>query len=212
MRAFTIIIFLAPILLMAQPFQGQKFVGGSLSFKMQSSGDNFKSTFFSIDPVIGKMISNRFAVGAILGMEQRRSVRERTIIINFLTREEVMEDQIITNTGLKIEPFVSWYFRITGKWHFNLFAGLGAKATRFKIDHYRRATSMSEEYQVSLSILPSVYYFLSDKIALNASFGGLEYRRQFEEGQDSFNDLRLSLSSNFAIGVRYFWGKSLEKD
>lgn len=212
MRAFTIIIFLAPILLMAQPFQGQKFVGGALSFKMQSSNDNFKSTSFSIDPVIGKMISDRFAVGMILGMEHSRSVRERTIT-DFFTGDETIENQIITKTSLKMEPFVSWYFQVTGKWHLNLFAGLGAKATRFKIDHYRPGdASMSEEYQVSLSILPSVYYFLSDKIALNASFGGLEYRRLFEEGQDSFNDLRLSLSSNFAIGVRYFWGKSLEKD
>ena len=215
MRAFTLLVFLLPVLLMAQPFQGQKFVGGSLNFNAQSSDDNSKSFSFSIDPDIGKMISNRFAIGVTLGVSYKQSKSE--LIFTLPTNgERIVSERFFSEVSLKLEPFVSWYFPIHEKWRFNILAGVGGEASRFKTDISSSITTTTpiirEEYQLSLRISPSIYYFISDKIAFNASFGRLEYRRQFEERQDDFSDLRLSLSSNLAIGVRYFWGKPLEKD
>ncbi len=210
MRTFTFLILLFPIVLLAQPFQGQKFVGGSLALRFQSSDNASKNVFFGIDPIIGKMKSDRFAIGLALGFAHKYDKME-VISNNPLTGEIIVVKNINFETSLKIEPFVCWYIPIKEKWQFNVLAGIGVKAIRYRADFFS-TSSIHEQYQFSMRILPAIYYFLSDKIAFNASFGGLEYKRINDNRlrQNGSSNLSLSLSSSFSIGVRYFWNKSLE--
>jgi len=211
MRVFTFFILLFPIVLLAQPFQGQKFVGGSLKLRLQSSDDASKGGSFAIDPVIGKMRSDRFAIGLALGIAYKYDETQQTTF-NPVTGITPFKN-INSELGLKIEPFVSWYIPIKERWRFNLLAGIGAKGIRYRTDFFS-AASNHERYELSMRISPAIYYFLSDKIAFNAFFGKLEYKRinDNRSGRKDFSSLNLSLRSDFSIGVRYFWGKSLENN
>lgn len=210
MRVFIFLI-LFPFFLTAQPFQGQKFIGGSVQFSAVSNKEEgIRASSFSISPSIGGMLSDRFAIGLSFGYGYRQTAGGSVSVIDPLTGFFTRVTTKTHRTNLSVKPYVFWVFPISEKLSFNLFTSIGAGVSKTQFDE---APSNDEEsYYLTANASPALYYFIHDHFALTGAFGGLSFHRTFDDETGDVNSLSFSLLSNFSLGARYFWGSQKEND
>ncbi|PKB42935.1 outer membrane protein with beta-barrel domain [Cellulophaga sp. RHA19] len=173
-------------------------IGGGLNigssrtenFQVNQDDNTYSKGFsFGFTPKIGYTIANDLTVGLGIGMDYAKS-------------EENYNDEESTNKSLGyiINPFIRKNFG-AGK---NLSLFLQAEG-RYSL--YERKDSNSDSYEdpqkkIFIGLRPGLNYFLSNKIALEATIGSLGYNySSYKYRIDSFITKRESNTFNFDLST-----------
>jgi len=188
--------------LQAQPSAGNLFVGGSVGFstsidKTKSGGTTHKDATtlnITVLPMAGYFLSDRIAVGARLGVDAEITKRP----------DNVLEKS--TNTSFVINPFGRYYL-ISDK------GGLFAEASVMVApgstkNHFENTTTKSNTMFFSVGVAPGVYYYITEKLALEAKFGWLGFETNVSESGNDVKDINnffgLDISPDqFSFGLTY---------
>ena len=195
----TLLLFL-PFFIQAQSEAGQKFIEGSVRFsKSDEIFDEYKG--FYVAPSLGYMLSSRFATG--ISFSYGYSAYDRLLPSTGII--EIKEQT--TRSNLSLSPFVSWFKPLTDKMELSLTTSMGFGTSRSIITSIR-SRSVIKHTVFSINIRPTFYYYLSKKIGISISFGGLgysKYKTTIAGLTENTNTFNLHLRDAPFFGVRYIW-------
>jgi opacity protein-like surface antigen len=193
----------------AQYSAGSLSLGGSFQLWSQNpkteytdrTVDGTKTTSFTILPSIEYFFADQFSVGAGIGYDL---TSEKTVTTNTTTTDK---------TGIfYFSPFVRKYFKVGDRFCFygqgGLSFGTGNETNEFTSGN----TTVSTKYAISsfsIGINPGISFLVSDKVALESSFGFLGYEGTSREvsGNEKrkTSDYGLKLNpSTISLGIRFF--------
>ena len=164
--------------------QGDIFLSGSVGFGNETTGD-VKANKFMIAPKAGFFVSDNIAVGAKLGYTSWKADVDGTD-----TRDEN-----------QFSGGVFGRYYMTPSNQFSLFAELGVDYTS---SDNKLADVKSDGF--STGFAPGISYFVSDKFAIEASFGILGYSTEKADfdGAESTDNFDFGLNfSNINFGIVY---------
>ncbi len=188
--------------LQAQPSAGNLFVGGSVGFsisidKTKSGGTTHKDETthnITLLPMAGYFLSDRIAMGARLGIDAEITKAP----------DNVLEKSTVTS--FVINPFGRYYL-ISGT------GGLFAEASVVvapgsEKDHFEDETNTYNTMFFSVGLAPGVYYYISEKLALEAKFGWFGFETSADETGTNTKDINnffgLDISPDqFSFGLTY---------
>lgn len=171
--------------------EGDLFMSGSFGYSSTKTGD-VKSNEFSIAPRVGYFVTNNIAVGGQLGYVSGTD-----------TEVDGMGGTFDVDTNVfTVGAFGRYYF--TPARNFSFFGHLGfdyatAKTETEGVDGEVKA----DGFQIALA--PGISYFVSEHIALEATFGNLGYNTYEVDGaEDSTDSFELSADlTNITFGILY---------
>lgn len=170
--------------------KGDVFISGALGFGSTKTGDS-KATGFEVAPSVGYFVTENIAVGVRLGFAS-----DKTDVVDPIVGE-------LKQTTISAGAFGRYYFTPASKFSFFGELGLGYRNTKSELGPGEIKTN-----GFAVQVAPGVSYFLSNNIALEASFGILGYssdKPDFDgaDKTDSFafgldtRDIRLGLVYKF---------------
>ena len=168
--------------------QGDVFATGTIAFVSESTGD-VKDNGFTFSPKAGYFVSENIAVGVALGYTT--------------TNSEVPNVEDYKTNMFEAGVFGRYYF--TPASQFSFFGELGVNFESSK-EEQGNAEAKANGFNVGLA--PGISYFVSNCLALEASFGVLGYRTNEPdvdnaESTDTFA-VGLNLSDiNFGITYKF---------
>lgn len=203
----TILLTLSVMLcfsLMAQPKPNSFFAGGSFRFyteKDKSKGggltiENYNRTSFNINPAAGYFLSDKFAVGARLGLGAQTSKYPNN---TYNTKQ--------TQSQFSFAPFARYYF-INQK--FGVF-GEGSMGIGFGKNKSFYTTSPTDETKtsyLSLGVSPGIYYSVSDHLMIESTIGWFGFSSQKYKYSDDTSDIYNDFSFDFStteISLGFSW-------
>jgi len=174
---------LTGISLMAQPTTGKVFIGGDLLFAKGTEKEKVGNTTsvtqevtqVQILPMAGYFISDKFAIGAQLGL----SANVMKAPDGYATKR--------TYTGIVFSPFARYYL-ISGT------AGLFAEGyLGLENGNYKYVTTLGD-YKTKYNLFETgvavgAYYYISPKLALECKFGRLGYSSETETDENDDKDI-----------------------
>lgn len=162
--------------------QGDVFITGSVGFGSEKTGD-FKTNTFNISPKAGYFVTNNIALGVQLGYT---TVKD--------TEDTPLGETEEKTTDLQIGAFGRYYF--TPARNFSFFGQLSAGYLSSKTETSPGGGEVKSD-GVNVALAPGISYFVSDHIALEATFGILGYRttKPDFDGAES--------TDNFDFGVNF---------
>jgi outer membrane protein len=131
--------------------EGDLFISGSVGYSSESTGD-VKSNQFEIIPRLGYFVSENIALGLQLGYQS--------------SKDETPTGDTEANT-FTVGAFGRYYFMPASQ--FSLFGQLGIDYISTDYDAYK-------ESGFGVALAPGISYFVSNNIALEATFGILGYK------------------------------------
>lgn len=189
--------------------QGAISIGGKFNLWFSSpktvsnsqSVDGIKTTNFTLLPSIDYFINEQVSLGLGIGYD--------------LTRNKDVNGNTTTTEKwgtFYFEPYARKYFKLGD--HLDLFgeAGIYLGMGNHTIDVTNGTTTVSNKYAYStysFGISPGISFHVSDKLALESTFGFLGYEGSSTEVssnvKDKTNDFGLQLNaSTLTFGIRYF--------
>lgn len=161
--------------------QGDVFITGSVGFGSEKTGD-VKTSNFNLSPKAGYFVTNNIALGVQLGYTTQKE-----------TTETPLGDVEDKASSLEIGAFGRYYF--TPARNFSFFGQLSAGYVSSKVEPDGGPEAKEDGFNVALA--PGISYFVSDHIALEATFGILGYRttKPDFDGAES--------TDNFDFGVNF---------
>ncbi len=207
----------------AQLSKGNLLVTGAFSVGSTSeentvagkTTDGPSTSNFSIIPNVSYFLSDRFAVGLELGYSRLSSE------VVDVTSSGTITTKTVTG-GLGLSPFVRYYIPLGQKFYFYGQGGFGF--TSGKIENtittfssfFNRTTEVKTESDLSafnVGFRPGVTYFFTDRFALDASFGLLNFSNsttklgnsETKNSELNFNIIPSSLT--FGLSYRFGAGK-----
>ena len=187
----------------AQPTAGTIFVGGDIGLSVgkdktkndNTTTTNYKKTDYSFLPQAGYFIDDILAVGARVGMSG-----------NVYKYEGNYSYDKVSSSYFVLNPFARYYI-------INQKGGLFAEADMsFEFGTsktvYNDNTDEDNSTNIFLGMKPGVYYYISDRIVLQAFYGWFGYQslinKEDNDTKDINNTFGFDLSSNsFAFGFVY---------
>lgn len=166
------------------------FASGTFGYSSEKTGD-VKTTEFQIVPRVGFFVSDNFAIGAQLG---------------YVSSEFPLETDFgvvdVKASGFEAGAFARYYSTPANA--FSFFGQLSASYASVNTEADGGGEFKTNGFGFELA--PGISYFVSDHIALEATFGKLGYstvKPDFDgaESTDTF-DLSLNLS-NVTFGIAY---------
>jgi hypothetical protein len=186
----------------AQPVAGKFFVGGSFNLAASTDKSKIGGTTvvddkifrFDLSPRLGYFISDRLAAGIGLGFSSS------------VTQFPDDNPDKRTSASFYFEPFVRYYL-IAGK------AGLFAEASvstyvgKDKI-FFDTTTDEWNSFGIFAGVSPGVYYFISEKLAIEAWIGWIGIETDVDKYSDDDKDIstefQMSLyPSNISLGLKF---------
>ena len=166
--------------------KGDIFVTGSLSFGSESTGD-IKENSFGFSPKAAYFVTENIAVGVALGYTS--------------SKDEAPGVEDIEINMLEAGVFGRYY--LTPAKQFSIFGELGAN---YQTSTWEQGPAELDTDGFNIGFAPGISYFVSDCIALEASFGVLKYATSEpdvagSESTDTF-DFGLNLS-DISFGMVY---------
>ncbi|HJZ39701.1 MAG TPA: hypothetical protein VJ203_04995 [Bacteroidales bacterium] len=199
---FVIIMLAAGLYAGAQPVAGKFFVGGSLNIwastdKSKVDGITFtdeKSFNFDFNPRLGYFVSDRIAAGIGLGFS------------NSVTKFPDDIPDKSTSSRFYFEPFLRYYL-ISGKAGIFAEASVGTYVGKNKL-YYDTTTDEWNNLGIFAGVSPGVYYFITEKLALEAWIGwiGIEtdVDKFSDDDKDIYTEFQMSLyPSNISLGLKF---------
>ena len=167
--------------------QAQVLVGGTVSFDKSSSenttdqsgtsttvdGPTYSS--FEVSPFAGVFISENFLVGLGLGYSSDVSKQKDVPIGDF---GATLDEYKVTSTMMSIMPMCRYYYMPTQKAGLFLEGSVGLGFGKDKEESTMGSTTTTQESDVSgfsVNIIPGIVIYVTDYLALEANFGGLQY-------------------------------------
>lgn len=188
----------------AQGHKGLKELGGSLRYASSNQdewvyhyGSNIevKSQVFEIQPKIGWFINESSVVGIGLGYE--------------FEKQSYGKDSETKSNNFLISPYYRNYQNIAGSFYYTT-------TVSFSVGFGNATTSGDAKFKgfgYELLVAPGINYFISEKWAVKANFGGLYYQKNEinseEEGDDANHKssgfgIDLSMDS-FSLGASFYF-------
>lgn len=220
----TICLSIISFTSIAQLQKGAILAGGGITYMGRNASDNIsvqpgpyqndlKSTFLSIRPSIGFLISESTLFGIALNYEYQSTVNELVLNGNSL------DPRIQKSSIILINPNLTKFIQLSDKFYFttsvNLLAGLG----KGSLGENNRETNILD---LRINVTPGLTYFISNKWAIQGSIGELFYNYKREkiladinqaEGEKN-GDHRYGLSAQvntFRVGFRYYLNNDSEE-
>ncbi|GAA4883030.1 hypothetical protein GCM10023311_01430 [Flaviramulus aquimarinus] len=162
--------------------QGNIYASGSLNFNSSKTGD-FKDNSFNFIPCVGFFVSDNVAVGAQLGIGSSKSENGSSTISEFST--------------FAVGAYAKYYFTPAEQFSFFGRFGVNYESAKNKISDVK-----ADGFAFELN--PGLNYFLSECIAIHATFGALGYSsfKQDTPGAESTNNFGLNLDlKDIGFGV-----------
>jgi hypothetical protein len=211
-----IIVSLVCFKSIGQHSQGSISVGGTfmLSSSKETNENNNTSTDgpktinFKIVPSVEYFMSDKFSVGLGLGFSTQRVKRN-----NYPEGSIVYDEYVVSHPRFVLNPFARMYFplgdrvNLFGEGFINFETG---KDKYEYTDNNRTDTYKFKASDFSIGITPGIQFMVSQKIALEATFGFVGYQSSYNEwGTNSSTKnggfgLNLDPSSFLNFGFRYF--------
>lgn len=173
---------------------GDMFISGAIGFGSEKEGDN-KVTQFELSPKAAYFVTNNIAVGLQIGFTSRKAE----------------DSNGITTTETKTNTFGAGAFGryyLTPANRFSFFGQVGLGFTTSKTEYDTPGTPEDKDNGFNIGVAPGISYFVSDNLALEATFGILGYnttKPDFDgaESTDQFN-IGLNMSDiNFGIVYKF---------
>lgn len=191
------LVFSSLLLFATTGLFAQIFVGGSMGFNTtggkiengNTSVDKVTQTSFSLAPKAGVFLSEKFAVGAMLGFNLQN---EKT---------PGNPDEIDRTTTIGLTPFTRYYAFTLNKLSIFAQGNLGFSYGVQKHKEGSTTTTGPKTTTIGLSAFPGISYKLSDKVDLEAVIGGF-----------NFNFNRVSVKNNNTTNItnNFGFGASLD--
>ncbi|RYJ45747.1 porin family protein [Flavobacterium beibuense] len=165
---------------------GDLFISGTVGFSNESTGD-VKSNGFTVSPRLGYFVSENIAVGVSLGYTSTTDKAPNT------------EDE--TLSMLEVGAFGRYYFTPANK--FSLFGQLGVA---YASNKWEQGDLEAKSNGFNIGLAPGINYFVSDHLALEATFGILGYStdKPDTDGAESTDTFEFGVDmSNINFGIVY---------
>jgi len=202
---FTVSVFLC-LSLMAQPKPNSFFAGGS--FRLYTEKDKNKDggtttedlsrTSFNIYPDAGYFLSDKFAVGAEIGLGTQTAKNPNS---TYNTKQ--------SQTRFNFTPYARYYF-INQK--FGLFAewSMGIAFGNIKEYYTTAPTDKTKTTNFSLGVSPGMYYSVSDHLMLESTIGWFGFSsvryKYSDSSSDIYNEFDMDLSStDISLGLTWIF-------
>ena len=168
----------------AQFTKGDKFTSSSLGYSSTTQGDE-KSSAFSLAPSVGLFVTNNLSLGLEFGIGSNSS--------------ELASVKSVDESSFSFGAHANYYFTPTEK--FSFFANMG-------VDYMSMNDKIAKETisGFGLSVVPSVSYFLNNRLAMQASYGSIGYHTMKSDAAESksVNNLGVNLDmSSIGFGLTY---------
>jgi hypothetical protein len=208
----------------SQTEKGKMFIGGQFSLGGSTNSgldslttNNSNVVTFSISPNLGYFIKDNLAIGVSLNLGNTGETQ------NYQNSQNIPPYKTTYNynyTSYGIGLFVRQYYNITGNFRFYLNGGINysyqtTKLTNTYTDPYANDPTIQENHanNFSINITPGLVYFITPKIGIQTTFGGLNYSYSIStipnvsydnHSYSSNYGLNLNISS-FALGLNYYF-------
>jgi len=184
----------------AQPVSGKLILGGNFSFSFEHYGEDnqSKSNSFEINPNIGFFITEKTAIGVRAGY----SMTKDEYANSFYDSEKV--------SAFGLSPYFRYYIKPNKGGIFlqsSLQLYFGKEKTSY-YDEYEMQDVVEESNftLMNIGVSPGVYYYITEKIAIEATFGRLSYQfvttKDEDDNKNKQNYFGLSLNpQSISFGV-----------
>ena len=178
-------------------------IGGSSTFMLSSSpsASNLLKTTFSINPEIGKFVSEKWYIGGGLGYTfQKQRVLQ--------TLDETLTSHSNTFSG----NFVATrYYPLSEKFYFTMEYGLAGSFSLFQnqlLPDSLVSANINKSVGLSIGASPGFAYFITNKWMLFTRLGRISYTfLKTLEFDNATHSLGYGFQGNsFGLGVRYVFG------
>ena len=168
----------------AQFTKGDKFTSTSFGYSSTTQGDA-KSSTFNLAPSVGYFVSNNWSLGLEVGIGSNSS--------------ELASVKSVDESSFAFGAHANYFFTPAEK--FSFFANIG-------FDYMSMNDKIAKETisGFGISVVPSVNYFLSNRLAMQASYGSLGYATMKSDatGAEAVNNLGINLDmSSIGFGLTY---------
>lgn len=196
-KLIVTLMVVLPMMALAQVQQGRSFLSGGIGFNANSPANpqpggvkNF--SHFDINAKYGFMIGDTWAIG---------------ISPSYSTQmQKYTDNSKNVSNDFAIGPFVRKYFPLGEKFYFHLDAsytyerlgGYAQPATGSKVDAPKQTSNV-------IAIIPGASYFITDRVALQATLGRLAYSKfKSDTNQTSGVDLNFGFTT-FTFGAAIYF-------
>lgn len=204
-KIFAIAAFMLTISTM---LSAQVFVSGAFNLSTTSnketmgsvSVDGDKSLEFNFMPKAGYFINDDFAVGLGFGFGTSKTTSPKEITYSG-------EEEITKTNSWAIAPFARYYFARTGELSFFGEAAFGFGGGKSEYSEGGVTEDGPKFSMIGFGIAPAISYNLSDKFAIEASFGNLgysSYTTEETEGEDVYKQTVSGIDFSFDLTSLYF--------
>lgn len=190
--------------LMAQPKPNSFFAGGSIRFysekdKSNDGGtttENYNRTILNFYPEAGYFLSDKFAVGAEIGLRTQTANYPHS---TYNTKQ--------TQNEFSFTPFARYYF-INQKFGLFCEGSMGIALGKNKSFYTTSPTFESKTTNFSLGVSPGIYYSVTDHLMLESTIGWVgfssEKYKYSDNSTDTYNDFSLDFSTS-EIYLGFTW-------
>ncbi|MHC1707369.1 MAG: outer membrane beta-barrel protein [Bacteroidales bacterium] len=196
-------LFLSTVYVYSQTGQGTMYLGGSFNLGFGSekikvgsnSTDGPKSFNFGINPSAGYFISDNFMIGLGIGYDME-SVKEEG---NGFGPDETK----LTVSAFNIGPYVRYYMMPVKNAGVFVQGGIGMGFGKTKEEETDGGTTTTEEIKMSafvVGITPGIVFFVGEKVAFEATFGGLNFVSATNKQDDGDDEVKQT-TSNFNLDI-----------
>ncbi len=168
----------------AQFAKGNIYASGSVGYSSSSQGD-LKASTMSVSPGVGYFLTNNLSLGLELGVGSE-SVENASVKTDNLS-------------SMSAGVHARYYFTPANKFSFFGNLGVDYMSLNDKIDKVKTTG-------FGLSVSPAISYFLSDKLAMEASFGSIGYSTMKTDvtGAKAMNTMNVNFDlSSISYGLIY---------
>jgi len=175
---------------------------GSQDFSNETNQDVTKNTLFRIQPKFGYFAGNNIEIGIALDYSQSNT--------NNLVQTQPVTEQDNIRSTFGIIPYIRGYKSINKNLLLFIQGQAGYSTSKAELEFNSRSTSTFTINTFELGIKPGITYFISKRMALETSLGGMSYansNQDFESRNDdnTFNESKSSSNSfNFSINPSDF--------
>jgi hypothetical protein len=205
MRIILLTTFLLiPLLTNAQFIKGDKFVGGTFRLSSQTpinsnGGTTYEVNTFYINPLIGFLVSEKFAIGGQIGYSY----------YNTKYNKNQPSSSEYNSSGFSLGLIAKRYFDISDKFLFSINGVLD-----FNRGTEKSTTNTTEDktqsYQLGATIQPSFTFFPSPKWGFEASIGALSYNYSRNLSNDSGQSYFNFHYETISLGLYYYFRRPSE--
>lgn len=195
------LVMMVPFLASGQFVKGDKFLGGYVRVSSQGptqsgTGSGSSQKGFSIDPRIGFLVSEKFAVGGGIGYSHFNS-----------TYRDPFNQREYNSKGVLAGVIARRYFAISERFIFAINGNLNYdRGTESQDNGSLQGTT--KNYGISIGFVPTFIFFPSPQWGFETGVGSLSYSYSRNLTTDADNSYFDCYAGSLSFGVSYYFRKA----